>query len=351
LPGFGGDPDNTISAVIAVTPQCAPATATRRSRTGGAAAVLAALALLAGCATVASPLPAAGRPMPAAATSAASTALAPAVSCGDPTASIRPPAVMPTPGGAMPAGSLMATIARRGWLVAGVRTDVPPFDFVDPRTGQFSGVDIDIATDIAAAIFGPANPAQHIRFRAITTAERIPVLQDNEVDIVVATMTVTCSRRAQVNFSVPYYDALSRLLVVKTSPFRSLADLGGRKVCAAAGTTSLQHVLDAPSHPVPYVVANGADCLVALQDGTVDAVVNDDTTLDGMIQQDPNLMLVGPSLAPEPEAVAMNLQHPEMTRFVNGVLAQIEQDGVWAQQMAAHLGTGYAPAPTPVYAN
>jgi polar amino acid transport system substrate-binding protein len=106
--------------------------------------------------------------------------------------------------------------------------------------------------------------------------------------------------------------------------------MGGRKVCAAAGTTSLQKIKDAPSKPVPYPVPNVTDCMVALQDGVVEGIVNDEMVLAGMALQDPRTEIVGTKEPfDEPIAVAISKKNPELTRFVNGVLAQAMQDGTW----------------------
>jgi polar amino acid transport system substrate-binding protein len=318
----------------------------RRVALAGVLAVTAAT----GCATVTSPLPPAARPAAASPAPAAPAASRPAPDCGDPTVGLRPPAAMPAPV-AMPAGSTMAAIAAKGYLTVGLNTDVPPFGLIDPNepteAKQFKGFDADIAREVAKAIFGPDNVDAHIRFRTITAAERIPVIRDGSVDIVTATMTINCQRRTQVDFSVPYYDATARVLVLKNSPYRGMDDLGGRRVCASAGTTSLQHIVDAPSHPVPYPLPTDSDCLVALQNGDVDAISTDDTILLGMVAQDPQTKVVGPSLANEPDGVAVSLEHPDLTRFIDGVLARIEQDGTWAAIYQRWLGFSGIPGTPP----
>jgi polar amino acid transport system substrate-binding protein len=257
----------------------------------------------------------------------------------------------------MPAGTPMAAIASHGVLTVGVLTDVPPFDYVDPSKGEFQGADIDIARQIAAAIFGPADVDAHLKFRALTNAERFEAFANSPdrpaaqspVDLVIATTTVNCARRALVDFSVPYYDAAAALLVLTRSSYRSINDLGGRKVCATNGTTSLQHVQAAASHPILYPVTNVADCLVALQEGKVDAVLTDNTILDGMAQQDPNTTVVGQDSLheDEPYGIEVPLGEPAMTSFVDGVLAQIEADGTWGSIMRTHLGTGVTIPPPP----
>ncbi|CAO5177161.1 polar amino acid transport system substrate-binding protein [Frankia sp. AiPs1] len=314
-----------------------------------AAAVAA--AVVTGCSTVSSRLPAQARPLslPASSSAAPPTSAAPVAGCTDPRASWRPAATQPTPG-AMPSGSFMARIVRRGYLRVGVLGDSPPFGSINVLSGQAEGFDVDIADEIGRALFGSDG---HVRLRTITNAERINVVRDDAVDLVVATMSVTCQRRTQVDFSSVYYDARQRLLVQAGSGITSLADLDGKKVCAAVGTTTIARIAqgEGTAHPQPYPVTNVADCLVALQQGRVEAASNDDTVLAGMVAQDPHLRIVGPSLEEEPDAIAISLAHPDFTRFVNGVLARIFADGTWAQIYRHRLGElGAVPAPpTPRY--
>ncbi|HEY0807097.1 MAG TPA: ABC transporter substrate-binding protein, partial [Pseudonocardiaceae bacterium] len=100
------------------------------------------------------------------------TPAAPAPNCGDPTASLRPPAAMPAPG-QMPAGSTMAKIQARGYLIAGVDQNTDLFGYRNPKNNRLEGFDIDMVRDVAQAIFG--NPDKVV-YKAITSAQRINVL-------------------------------------------------------------------------------------------------------------------------------------------------------------------------------
>ncbi|ETA03368.1 amino acid ABC transporter substrate-binding protein, PAAT family [Frankia casuarinae] len=332
-----------------------------RVATARAVTVLITVALAVGvtaCGTVDSPLPAQARPLapatptpprPAALTPAALTpaaaAVTPTPTCDDPQASWRPPGRLPSPG-AMPTGTVLETIERRGYLIAGVLADVPPFGSISPFTGQFEGFDVEIANLVGRRIFGADG---HVRFRAVTYAERIPVLRDGAVDVVVATMTTNCERRALVDFSAVYYNETQRVLVPRDSPYQGMDDLGGRRVCTAAGAAAgaAATIRRAPSRPVLRTVPNIADCLVLLQAGEVDAVMTTTAILNGMAAQDPRLYVVGPALSDEPDAVAVSLDHPELTRFVNGVLARAIADGTWKRLARRWLSAPFAPPPTP----
>lgn len=266
----------------------------------------------------------------------------PVASCGDRTASLRPPAVIPTPG-AMPAGSYMARIKRRGYLIAGVDQNTLLFAYFNPLHHQVEGFEMDLLHQLAKAIFG--NPAA-VRTRAITTAQRISAVQDGSVDVVADAVTMTCERRTQVAFSSVYYDARQRLLVPLNSPIHGVGDLAGRRVCATRGSTSIKRLGTLPAHPIAYPVEQRTDCLVALQEGRVDAVTSDDSILLGFQAQDPYTKLLAPQLDDEPYGMAISRAHPDFVRFVNGMLERVRADGTWQSMLHAWLGK-VAPTPAP----
>ncbi|WP_232291980.1 glutamate ABC transporter substrate-binding protein [Frankia sp. QA3] len=309
------------------------------------AAVVLALALatvVAGCGTVTSPLPPPARPLPGTSPAGAAASPgpgAPAGPCQATTASWRPPAVLPAPGQA--AGPTLATVLRRGYLTVGVRPDTPPFGSINPDTGQFEGFDVDVAALIGRALFGADG---RVKFRAVTAAQRIDLVQRGQLDLVAATVSVTCERAEKVDFSEPYFLTTSGVLVRRGSPYRGLGDLGGRRVCAAAGTTSLRQIETAPSHPIPHAVTNVTECLVALQDGTDEGVVNDETVLLGMAAQDPKTHIVGRGPRTTQMGVVVSRAAPDLTRFVNAVLQDAKRNGAWS---AIYQHWLHAPAPAP----
>jgi polar amino acid transport system substrate-binding protein len=237
-------------------------------------------------------------------------------------------------------GSFMAKIRARGYLIAGVDQSTYHFGFLNPLTGQIEGFDIDMIDAVAKAIFGSA--AGHVEFKAISDAQRIPDVTSGAVDIVAHTMTITCMRLQEVDFSSVYFDAAQRVLVLKNSPATSLASLHGQKVCATTGSDSLAVI--AANKAIPVAVPYWTDCLVQLQQGEVAAISTDDSILDGLAAQDPWTKLIGPRLTDEPYGLAISKQHPDFVRFVNAVLQQLRTDGQWAASYAHWVGT---PVPSP----
>lgn len=256
-------------------------------------------------------------------------------------ASLRPQGPLPAPG-QMPAGSTMARIAKRGYLIVGVLEDVSPMAVRDVNL-RLEGFDIDIARDIAGAIFGDRERAV---FRPLPEADRSGTVESGQVDLAVVAATITCRLREQVDFSTVYYEAGQRVLVNRGSGITGLDDLGGKRACAARGSTSLGKILAAPSRPIPVGTATETDCLMLLQLGEVDAVSTDDTLLAGMAAQDPQTEVIGPRFTEEPYGVVINKNTPDLVRFVNAVLERRVQDGRWRASYE-HWLTPLGPPPSP----
>jgi polar amino acid transport system substrate-binding protein len=275
------------------------------------------------------------------AASPAGPAAAAAGTACDPTASLRPAAGLPqvTP------GSFMAKIRARGYLIAGVDQTTYHFGFLNPLNAKIEGFDIDMVRAVAAAIFGNPNKVQ---YKAITDAQRIPDIQSGAVDIVAHTMTINCARLKIVDFSTVYYDAGQRVLVEKDSRAASIGDLGGKKVCATTGSTSIANIAAARPRPIPVAVPYWTDCLVLLQQGQVAAISTDDSILAGLAAQDPYTRMVGPRFTNEPYGLAISKQHADFVRFVNAVLAKLRSNGQWTASYAHWIGTP-VPAPPPAH--
>lgn len=307
----------------------------RRDRRGMARRLVAALgvaallATVAGCGGSAVPVArhAAGPPKPVGVQDPAKIPDAGTTdtSCGDPLRSYRPSGSLPSPGH-MPAGSTMARIAQRGRLVVGVDQNTYLFGFRDPASNKITGFDVDMLREVARAIFGDPD---RIQYTTITSDQRISSLRSHRVDLVADVMTINCERWKQVAFSTEYFRAGQRVLVLKDSKATGLSDLGGKKVCAAKGSTSIRAIAAAPSHPVPVAVEDWTDCLVMLQQRQVRAISTDDAILAGLAAQDPNTKVVGPRFTSEPYGIAANSDDVDLVRFVNGVLAHIRADGTW----------------------
>jgi polar amino acid transport system substrate-binding protein len=306
-------------------------TGRRRALASAAATAVAALALAAGCAA---PGPASPKGASGAVKNDSSDAVAqPAAATCNPAASSLAPGRSP--------GAYVAAIRARGYLIAGVDQSTYHFGFLNPIDNKIEGFDIDMIDAVAQAIFG-ASYQSHIQFKAIPDADRVPDLQSGAVDIVAHTMTISCQRLQEIDFSTIYYDAKAELLVLKNSTATGLQDLKGQSVCATAGSDDVAVIQKYQAKPVQ--VQYWTDCLVDLQQGTVAGIVTDDSILHGLNAQDPFTKLIPQQLEDEPYGLGISKRHPDFVRFVNGVLAKLRSNGQWQADYSHWMG-GVAPAP------
>jgi len=308
----------------------------------GLVAGLTSAAVLTACDQIAPPVPEPGvtltPPTPAGMTQLETAPPGPALPEDDScTASLRP---FPTKAQAMDA---VSNIRNRGRLIVGLDIGSNLFSFRDPITGEITGFDVDIAGEVARDIFG--SPSQ-VEYRILSSADRVAALENDQVDIVVKTMSITCERRELVNFSTEYLSANQRILAPRDSAISQASDLSDKRVCAVKGTTSLKRLQQLTPPPELVEVVTWADCLVAVQQRQVDAVSTDDSILAGLVAQDPYLHIVGPSMNKEAYGIGINLENTGLVRFVNGTLERIRADGTWNTLYRKWL-TVLGPAPGP----
>lgn len=191
-------------------------------------------------------------------------------------------------------------ITNRGRVIIGVKTDTYPFGY-KVANGNYKGYDIELAKLIAKNILGDENK---VEFVPVTAYDRMMKLDSGDVDMIVATMSVTPSRQRLVNFSIPYHYAGQALLVRKGSKVKHLQDLKGKKAIIVFGSTSEKSLRDT----VPNVGIIGyktyQEAYNALKQGKADAIVADDTILYGFSYKDKNVVLLPKRYSKEPYAVA-----------------------------------------------
>lgn len=166
----------------------------------------------------------------------------------------------------------LADIKQKGEIVIGVRV-AEPNSFVDPKTGDMVGYEIDIAKAVAKTI--GVKPV----FKPLASAARISQLQQGNVDILAASLTHNKQREAQVDFSLTMFVTGQKVLVITPSAVKDLPDLAGKKVLAVKGGTEEANLRKA----VPIVEIVNVDTIpqavLALQRGEAVGYVADDTSL------------------------------------------------------------------------
>jgi glutamate transport system substrate-binding protein len=241
-----------------------------------------------------------------------------------------------------PAGTTMARLQQKGEITIGVKYDVPPFGFKNPRTGQVEGFDVDLGKAVSRAL------GVRPKFIEAISDNRVPFLQRGTADLILSTMTITRERSRQIDFSEPYYVAHGRILVPSGSSIRSVADLAGKRVCTALGSTYADTLKQKAPKAQLRLVDSYSECLELLQNGAVDAVSTDDVILTGMIAQDKRLKLVGPELTTEPYGAGIKKGDATFQAFVNDVISKYKSDGSWERNYEKWVGryTGQMQQPT-----
>lgn len=230
-------------------------------------------------------------------------------------------------GGSAPAASASAldAIKQRGKLVVGVKYDTKLFGLKDPASGKVEGFDVDIAKALAKQIVGDENK---VELKEVTSKTRIPMLDNKEIDMIVATMTINEERKKQVDFSDVYFKAGQSLLVKKGSPIKSIADVKkGTKVLAVKGSTSVDNVKKQAPEATVLEFDNYQDAFSALKAGQGDTLTTDNAILYGMAAQDAGYEVVGEPFTDEPYGIAIKKGEAALVTAVNDGLKALQSSG------------------------
>lgn len=234
------------------------------------------------------------------------------------------------------AGTTMARIRDAGTVKVGVKFDQPGFGLKNPTTGEVEGFDVEIAKLIVAAIGSDVK----IEYVESVSKNREPFIQNGTVDFVVATYTINDARKAIVDFAGPYFVAKQDLMVKKeNTTIKSIADLNGKNVCTVKGSTSEKNLAaKAPSARVT-LFDTYSQCAEAMTDGRVEAVTTDNTILAGLVQSSNGAFkLVKAPFSDEPYGIGVKLGDDAFREFINDVLEDSFDSGVWAASFKSTLG-------------
>jgi len=243
-----------------------------------------------------------------------------------------------------PAGSTMAELAEEG-VTIGVKFDQPGIGFLEPGADDPSGFDIEMAKIIAAEL-GIA--PEDIEWKETVSDNREPFLENDTVDMVLASYSITDERRNIVGQAGPYYVTGQQLLVAADDDSISgPEDLEGKKVCSVTGSTSIQTVEEKyGADPIPFDTYS--DCVTQLQNGSVDAVTTDGAILLGYAAQDPeNLKVVGEEFSEERYGVGYSKGDTEFCEFLTDTIEASIEDGTWDEAFQATLGEAGVETPEP----
>ncbi|HXC93841.1 MAG TPA: ABC transporter substrate-binding protein [Geobacteraceae bacterium] len=223
---------------------------------------------------------------------------------------------------AAPADTL-AAVKQKGVLVGGVKDSTPPFGYVDEKTRQLTGYDIDFLAAIAKKL------GVKLELKPVVSSTRMPMLQEGNIDIIAATMTKNAERAKVIDFSHMYFMTYQRFLI-KKGTVKSLKDLEGKKIGTAKGSTSEQNVKKAIPSATVLSFDDYPQAFLALQQGKVQAVTTDDHILLGLKSKAPNkdqFEVTELQIADEPYGLGMRKGDTNFVNFVNKTILEMEKNG------------------------
>jgi len=219
----------------------------------------------------------------------------------------------------------ITAVEERGKLRVGVKSDVPNFGHLNPDTKKYEGLEIDIAKSIAKAITGDENA---IEFLPVTAMTRDTMLENDEIDLIIATFTITEERKETRNFSQPYYTDEIGFLVKKDSGITSVNDMSEKILGVTRSSTAYNElegntVKDVSISRKDY--ASYPEIKNALSTGKIDVFAADKSILYGYLDDD--TVLLDDGFKPQPYGIATKLDDKPFSDYVDKHLQSMKDDG------------------------
>lgn len=221
-----------------------------------------------------------------------------------------------------------------GSISVAYRESSIPFSYLDDKA-QPTGFGWEICGKIVDEVKKATGRADlKVTTQAVTSANRIPLLQNGTIDIECGSTTNNSERAKQVAFATNYFYTGTRLLVKAGSPIKGMGDLGGKKVVSTTGTTNYR-IMRAYNEEKKLnfellAAKDHAESQLVVQSGRADAFAMDDILLYGLRASSANpaeWAVVGEALQVEPYAIMLRKDDPTFKALVDGVLAKLMDSG------------------------
>ena len=240
-------------------------------------------------------------------------------------------------------------IKKQGYLRVGGTDAGPLFSIKDPATGKLTGFDAGLSQMLAHYILGGSDVQKLTKLTITTVDTRETLLQNNTVDAVFATYTITEPRAQKVDFAGPYYESGDAIMVKKdNTSITTVADLKGKTVATESNSTAALALKQAAPQAKVLLFADDASCVAAVQQGRADAYVLDQGILLSDASTNPAVKVVGTPFTKEPYGIGLSKSDPGAKAFVNAFLQKIFDSGDWLklyQQTIGKVVQGESPTP------
>ncbi len=230
----------------------------------------------------------------------------------------------------------LADIKAKGELVCGVLGTDEPNSFVDPKSREIIGYEVDLCQAVAKKI--GVKPV----IKQLAVAARIPELQQGRVDILAASLTHNKEREALVDFSISTFITGQKVLVKKSSGIKEVAQLAGKKVLTVKGGTQEPNIRRAVPSVEVVTYETTVQAYLALQQGKGIGYVDDEASLLnnfaklGAAQKD--YAVLPQSISTEALALGIRKGETGVKKVVDSVLRDLEKSGDGAKLFVKWYG-------------
>jgi polar amino acid transport system substrate-binding protein len=228
----------------------------------------------------------------------------------------------------------LTEIQRRGKIVVAVKDNTPPLGYLNEQ-GKLTGLEIDIARRLAKDILGNENA---VVLQPVTNQNRLKLVLNNQVDIAIARVSDTASRRRIVDLSSYYYLDGTGMITQDVTVANS-EGLSKSKIAVLYGSTTIAIVRDRLPNAQLIGVNSYQEALNLLESKQVQAFAGDITVLTGWSQEYPQYKLLPERLSGEPLCIVMpkGLQHKKLHLAIEKAIAQWQKSG-WLQERIKYWG-------------
>jgi ABC-type amino acid transport substrate-binding protein len=231
------------------------------------------------------------------------------------------------------AGTLQ-DVKKRAKLIAGVKSEYPPFGFLDNK-GAYRGVDIDIVKTLAQKLFGNEKV---VEFVPVTPENRIGLLTSGRIDMIVS-LNITEEGKREIDFSIPYFISGQSILVRGDSKITKYQDLAGRRVATIRGSKGDVTIGELVPTAQRIKFEHPSEAVQALKEDHVEGFVEDYVSVYYLVQKNRGLRIAG--LEPFSLAsVGMGVRKgdKEWLRFINSTLEEMKKSGEYERLLDKWFG-------------
>lgn len=210
-----------------------------------------------------------------------------------------------------------------GQLKVGVKQDVPNFGYFSPKTNQYEGMEVDIARKIAKSL--GVKP----KFTAVTAQTREALLDNGQLDMIIATYTITPERQASYSFSDPYYYDEVGFLVNRSSKISKISSLNGKTIGVAQGSTTkaaIEEYAFANHLHFDFVqLGSYPELAISLYAKRIDAFSVDKSILSGYTSKKTKILSQG--FNQQSYGIASSKANQDLTKHINLLIEEWSKDG------------------------